>query len=118
MLMEVSILSHVADVFKALGDPTRIRIVEMLAENGEMCVCRIMEELGMIQSAVSHHLAKLRYAGLVRSRRQGQWMHYSLSRAALSDVALAFLQDLVRRSDKAPARAEECLSPGREGRGR
>ncbi|HAH87714.1 MAG TPA: transcriptional regulator, partial [Armatimonadetes bacterium] len=53
------ILPSVNSIFKALGDPVRVRIVEMLSLNGEMCVCKIMEELSMTQPAVSHHLATL-----------------------------------------------------------
>ncbi len=81
------------ETFKALGDATRLRIVGMLAENGEMCVCVIMEQLGMGQSAVSHHMAALKRAGLLRSRRQGQWIHYSLDIEALQ-TTLAFLSKI------------------------
>lgn len=98
----------VEDVFKALGDPTRIRIVEMLAENGEMCVCRIYERLRMSQPAVSHHLAALKHADLVRARREGQWIHYSLNRETLSDVALDSVRGLIEKLDSAPARMEVC----------
>jgi len=98
----------VDQVFKALGDPTRIRIVEMLAESGEMCVCKIMEQLGMSQPAVSHHLATLKHAGLVRHRKQGQWMHYSLCHATLSEVAHAFIQDLLEKLGAASMRAIAC----------
>ena len=66
------------DVFKALGDPTRLRIVKMLSHSGEICVCKITEELDMTQPAISHHLSTLKHAGLVEARRHGQWMHYSL----------------------------------------
>ena len=92
-------------VFKALGDPIRVRIVEMLARNGEMCVCRIMEGLNMTQPAVSHHLASLKNAGLVKPRKQGQWVHYSLCRTALSETAYSFLQGLLeypQEDDKCP----------------
>ena len=98
----------VDQVFKALGDPTRIRIVEMLAQNGEMCVCKIMEALGMTQPAVSHHLAALKHAGLVRCRREGQWIHYSLSRTTVSDAAHAFVEDLLERLDAAPVAVDAC----------
>jgi len=79
-------------VFKALGDPVRLRIVEMLAERGEVCVCRIVEELGMLQPAVSHHMARLRAAGIVNFRKQGQWIHYSLNADALREGPLAMLE--------------------------
>lgn len=92
-------MADVDKVFKALGDPIRIRIVEMLSKNGEMCVCKIMEELGMTQSAVSHHLAAMKNAGLANSRREGQWIHYSLCRDTLSEVGLAFLKETVEKLD-------------------
>lgn len=94
-------------VFKALADPARIRIVEMLSTSDEMCVCNIMKQLGMTQPAVSHHLSVLKNAGLVQSRRQGQWIHYSLCRDTLSDTVLKFIQDLLTRS-KIPQESSEC----------
>lgn len=94
-------------VFKALADAARIRIVEMLSTSDEMCVCNIMKELGMTQPAVSHHLSVLKNAGLVQSRRQGQWIHYSLCRNTLSNVALTFIQDLLTRS-RVPQESSEC----------
>ncbi len=63
--------------FKALGEEMRLKIVELLL-HGELCVCEIMEELGLSQPAVSHHMKILRQAGLVRDRREGKWIHYSL----------------------------------------
>lgn len=89
------------DVFKAMGDPVRMRILRMLARNGEMCVCRIIPELGMSQPAVSHHLAVLRNAGLVSSRKEGLRVHYSLVRSTLCEVALASIEDLLEVMDKA-----------------
>lgn len=94
--MEDSVAA-VEDIFKALGDPTRIQILRMLAQNGEMCVCKIMEELSMTQPAVSHHLSKLKNAGLVHNRKQGQWIHYSLCCTTLTDEALGFVQELLDR---------------------
>ena len=87
-------MSNLEDVFKALGDPTRLKIVTMLAENGEMCVCKIVEALRMGQPAISHHMAALRHAGLVLHRKEGQWIHYSLNRDALRDGPLAFVSHL------------------------
>ena len=85
------------EVFKALGDPTRLRIVGMLAEQGEVCVCRIVEAFGMHQPAVSHHMAKLKQAGLVHHRKQGQWVYYSLNIDGLRTGPLAFLSEVVSR---------------------
>jgi ArsR family transcriptional regulator, arsenate/arsenite/antimonite-responsive transcriptional repressor len=65
-------------VFQALADPTRLRIIGLLAA-GEICVCHIHESLGVPQPTASRHLAYLRRAGLVRARRDGLWVHYSLA---------------------------------------
>lgn len=93
-------MAGMEETFKALGDPVRMRIVQMLAKNGELCVCKIMEEIKMTQPAVSHHLATLKRAELVRARKKGQWVYYSLSRDVLCNVPLAFLRNLVGESAK------------------
>lgn len=82
-------------VFKALGDPTRLKIVEMLAERGETCVCKIVERFGLSQSAISHHMAALKNAGLVNGRREGQWIHYSLNPRAIEEGPLTYLKDIL-----------------------
>jgi len=87
------------DVFKALGDPVRMRIIRMLAENGEMCVCKIIPELGMSQPAISHHLAVLKNAGLVHPRKEGLWIYYSIIRSTLREVALASIYELLETVD-------------------
>jgi len=66
-----------ARLFKALGDETRLRIVALLS-HGELCVCHLHEGLGLSQPAVSRHLAVLRAAGIVGSRRDRKWVHYRL----------------------------------------
>ena len=101
------------NVFKSLGDPTRIRIIEMLAQNGEMCVCKIFEQLDMTQPAVSHHLAKLKNAGLVNARKEGQWIHYSVNQVAL-DAIKAFMEDIMRKIDATPKGSRVCGPERRE----
>ena len=71
-------ISEFEAVMKAAGDPTRARILKLL-EQGELCVCEVMEILSLGQSTVSEHLSQLKKAGLVSSRRQGRWAYYSLS---------------------------------------
>jgi ArsR family transcriptional regulator, arsenate/arsenite/antimonite-responsive transcriptional repressor len=95
------------EAFKALGDATRLRIVRMLAENGEMCVCIIMEQLGMGQSAVSHHMAALKRAGLLHSRRQGQWIHYSLNVEAFESGPLSLLTEIVEAGKSSAGKRTE-----------
>ena len=86
-------LTHLEGLFKALGDRTRLRILALLAA-GEVCVCNIHESLSLPQPTVSRHLAHLRKAGLVATRRDGVWMHYRLAppaeqlAAAIVDAAL------------------------------
>ena len=94
-------MENLEDIFKALGDPTRLKIVRMLAENGEMCVCKIVDALQMGQPAVSHHMATLRHAGLVSHRKLGQWVHYSLNCGALRDGPLAFVQEIAQNAETA-----------------
>lgn len=65
--------------FKALADPNRMRIVALLLEAGELCVCDIERVLEIPQARVSRHLTFLRNAGVVKARRNGQWMHYALT---------------------------------------
>ncbi|MGD8561951.1 MAG: metalloregulator ArsR/SmtB family transcription factor [Desulfarculaceae bacterium] len=66
-----------ARIFKALGDPTRLGILSALL-GGEMCVCDLAAFLGLSDSATSHQLRRLRDLALVRTRRQGQVLYYSL----------------------------------------
>ncbi len=67
-----------AELFKALADETRLRILNLLVQ-GELCVCDIMAVLDVGQSKASRHLAYLRNVGLVRDRRNGVWMYYALA---------------------------------------
>ena len=64
-----------AFLFKTLSDPTRLRLLNLLA-CGETCVCELTDSLRVVQPKVSRHLAHLKRAGLVEARRDGKWMHY------------------------------------------
>jgi ArsR family transcriptional regulator len=68
-----------APLFKTLSDPTRLRLLNLLAQ-GEVCVCDLHGTLGIDQPKVSRHLAQMKRAGLVEARRNGKWMHYRLAR--------------------------------------
>lgn len=68
-----------SETFKALSDVTRLRIMALLIENEELCVCDFVGALGETQSKVSRHLRYLYHAGLVEDRREGLWMHYRIS---------------------------------------
>jgi ArsR family transcriptional regulator, arsenate/arsenite/antimonite-responsive transcriptional repressor len=70
---------------KALGDEKRLRILLQLVA-GERCVCDLMDDLGAAQSLLSFHLKTLKDAGLVTDRRDGRWVHYSLSTDGLLEL--------------------------------
>ena len=72
-------MRDVTAVFRAVGDPTRARIVKLL-ESGELCVCQIQASIGLAPSTISKHLSILRQAGLVEDRQEGRWAYYSLAK--------------------------------------
>ncbi len=76
-------LERQAALFQALSDPRRLAILTRL-QAGEQCVCHLQDAIDVGQSLLSFHLKTLREAGLVVSRREGRWMHYSLSTAGLT----------------------------------
>ena len=77
-----------AELFRALGDPARVRIVNLLATSDEpVCVCNLVEPLGLAQPTVSHHLKKLTDVGLLEREQRGIWAYYSLNREATARLA-------------------------------
>ncbi|HMK61706.1 MAG TPA: metalloregulator ArsR/SmtB family transcription factor [Dissulfurispiraceae bacterium] len=80
-------MQEILNIFKALSDETRLRILKLL-EHGELCVCYIFSALDMIQPKVSFHLSVLKEAGLIKDRKAGRWVHYSLDD---SDMLRRFL---------------------------
>jgi ArsR family transcriptional regulator len=77
-----------ATLFRALGDPARVRIVNLLATSREpVCVCDLVEPLGVSQPTVSFHLKKLLDTGLVTREQRGKWAYYSINRAAVATLA-------------------------------
>jgi ArsR family transcriptional regulator len=71
-------MNELVTIFKALSDETRLRIIKLL-EDGELCVCDITAALDMVQPKVSFHLSTLKEAGLIKDRKSGKWIHYSLN---------------------------------------
>ena len=69
---------NVATVFKALGDENRIRILKLL-RSGEKCACQLMGSLDISQPTLSHHMKILCDAGIVKGRKDGKWIHYSIN---------------------------------------
>ncbi|MGP9022941.1 ArsR/SmtB family transcription factor [Streptomyces sp. BR1] len=84
---------ELAKVFKALGDPVRLRLMSMIAsrgEGGEVCVCELTPAFDLSQPTISHHLKLLRQAGLIDCERRGTWVYYWVLPGVLDDLA-AFL---------------------------
>ncbi len=111
---DASILPGLVGAAKAIGHPTRLRILAML-KPGSLCVCQLTAVLGLAASTVSGHLAELRSAGLVVERKSGKWVNYSLahegSSAALLDTVLAALHpDPQRKADAETVRALKTVS--------
>ena len=81
--------ADLARMFKALADPTRLRLVSMVAahDGGEACVCELTEPLGLTQPTISHHLKILVDAGIFTRDKRGDWAYYSLVPAALDALA-------------------------------
>lgn len=84
----------VSDEFVSLlgviANDKRLRILSLLTER-EMCVCEIIEKVGLSQSLISHHLGVLRRAGLVRDRQEGHWVYYSIDAANLAKLNSQYL---------------------------
>src|SRR5690242_11974963 len=90
---------RVAGAFKALSDPTRVRILSLLKSRGRsccdliarsepgLCACDIEKAVGLSQAAVSHHMGLLRRAGLVEAEKRGRWIYYRRNEAALARLA-------------------------------
>lgn len=85
-------LETLTHLFKALCEPVRLRIVHLLLQRNNLCVCDLTEVLALNQSTVSRHLAYLKNANLVRAWREGTWMHYALQPDALTLLNLETMQ--------------------------
>lgn len=87
--LDADLAAETARMFKALGDPVRLRILSLIArhEGGQCCVCDITPAFALSQPTISHHLKTLREAGLVDSERRGTWVHYRVIPAALERLS-------------------------------
>lgn len=84
-----------AEVLKALAHPTRIFIVDLISREGERCVCELTEHVGADTSTVSRHLAILRSAGVLKDRKEGTTVYYSLTCDCISEF-MHSLEGLIR----------------------
>ncbi len=104
-----------AQLLKALADPIRLRLMNLLAGGREVCVCHLHEALGLPQPTVSRHLAYLRRHGLVAARREGAWAYYrqarpgsSLHRALLVGLDACLADDPAFRDDRERLDRRSC----------
>lgn len=86
MMLGMEAIEQRAEQLKALADGNRLRIVGLLAERGEVCVCEVLAALGTTQANISSHLRVLRTTGLIRGRKVGKWVFYGLEREALDGL--------------------------------
>jgi ArsR family transcriptional regulator len=90
-VLEPAAAERLAHTFKALGDPTRVRLVSLIAahDNAEACVCDLTEPVGLSQPTVSHHLKQLVDAGLLTREQRGRWSYYRVVDETLDNLAQA-----------------------------
>ena len=83
---------RIAEIFKALSDENRVEILIMLSK-GEKCACKLLEELEVSQPTLSHHMKILCDSKLVNARKEGRWMHYSISQEGINEIS-TYLSDV------------------------
>jgi ArsR family transcriptional regulator len=90
-VIDVDDAEHLALRFKALGDPTRVRLLSLIAAHSEReaCICDLTEPVGLSQPTVSHHMKQLADAGLVTREQRGKWAYYRIDDDALASLAVA-----------------------------
>ena len=74
---------ELAQMFAALADPVRLRLLSLIADAGEVCSCDLLEPLGKSQPTVSHHTKALADAGLITGEKQGRWVWWRVERARM-----------------------------------
>lgn len=87
-----------ASVFKALSDPNRLMIVDMLS-CGELCACAILEKFSITQPTLSHHMKTLCDCGLVQTRKEGKWSYYSLVDETVHETSVALCSVTSSKAD-------------------
>ena len=95
-ILEVAAAEQIARSFKALGDPTRVRLLSLIAANtsGEACICDLTAPVGLSQPTVSHHMKQLVDAGLVTREQRGKWAYYAIIHEALDALSDALRVDV------------------------
>ena len=93
-------------LFKALADANRLMIVDMLS-CGELCACKILEKFNITQPTLSHHMKTLCDCGLVKGRKEGKWIYYSLDEKAVQGFR-TYLTEVTSCKDNCICKAENC----------
>jgi ArsR family transcriptional regulator len=103
---------HSAEIFKALSDPLRLRLIFLLTRREELCVCHFTDVFALPQSTISRHLSKLRLLGLVETRREGKWVHYRLSKqsSAILEKLVPLISELGKSEPQLLMDAEKLSS--------
>lgn len=96
-----------ARIFKAFCDENRLQILEML-RSGEKCACKLLEELQISQSTLSHHMKILCDSGIVQGRKEGKWVHYSLDPDGVKRAKELLDEQLTLTTSSAQ---EQCCCP-------
>ena len=85
-VMDEAAAERIAPMFKALGDPVRLRLAALIASQPEICVCDLTPHFNQTGPTISHHLRILREAGLINSERRGTWVYYRINPDALTNL--------------------------------
>jgi ArsR family transcriptional regulator len=96
-------MKNISTIFKSLDDETRLRIMALLLEEDELCVCYLVAVLQLPQSTVSRHLSLLKKAGWLKDRREGVWIYYSICRsmAPVQQFLLPVLRNFLTTTETA-----------------
>ena len=97
-------MNSLTHIFKALGDDTRLRIIDLLLTH-DLCVGALAKRLGISEPAVSQHLKVMRKAGLVKGEKRGYWTHYSIDRNTLYEIA----GEITERAERVSSSEGACL---------
>ena len=96
-VLDAAAAERLAHVFKALGDPTRVRLLSLIAaaDGGEACICDLTAPVALSQPTISHHMKLLADAGLVTREQRGKWAYYRVIDAAMRSGGQALLSETV-----------------------
>jgi ArsR family transcriptional regulator len=111
-------METIASLFQSLDDETRLRVLALLLEEGELCVCDLMAALQLPQSTVSRHLSHLKNAGWLKDRREGVWCYYSIASGLgkIHQFLIPVLRTFLSATEEAKSDAERLREMGRGNR--